>query len=83
MASRCPEQNRGVDVQGRLPLLAPMSEIAGRMAVQAGAHHLEAAQGGKGILLGGPDMVHIFEKDMYQKKFYRGEHELQSSAESV
>lgn len=41
------------DSQGRLPLLAPMSEIAGRMAVQAGAHHLEAAQGGKGILLGG------------------------------
>lgn len=41
------------DAQGRLPLLAPMSEIAGRMAVQAGAHHLEAAQGGKGILLGG------------------------------
>jgi alanine dehydrogenase len=42
-----------MDSQGRLPLLAPMSEIAGRMAVQAGAHHLEMAQGGKGILLGG------------------------------
>lgn len=42
-----------VDAQGRLPLLAPMSEIAGRMAVQAGAHHLEVAQGGKGVLLGG------------------------------
>lgn len=41
------------DAQGRLPLLAPMSEIAGRIAVQAGAHHLEMAQGGKGILLGG------------------------------
>lgn len=41
------------DSQGRLPLLAPMSEIAGRVAVQAGAHHLEAAQGGKGVLLGG------------------------------
>lgn len=41
------------DPQGRLPLLAPMSEIAGRVAVQAGAHHLEAAQGGKGVLLGG------------------------------
>ncbi len=41
------------DTQGRLPLLAPMSEIAGRMAVQAGAHHLEMAQGGKGVLLGG------------------------------
>lgn len=42
-----------MDSQGRLPLLAPMSEIAGRMAVQAGAHHLEMAQGGKGVLLGG------------------------------
>jgi alanine dehydrogenase len=41
------------DAQGRLPLLAPMSEIAGRVAVQAGAHHLEMAQGGKGLLLGG------------------------------
>ena len=38
---------------GGLPLLAPMSEVAGRMAVQAGAHYLEHAQGGKGILLGG------------------------------
>ncbi len=38
---------------GRLPLLAPMSEVAGRMAVQAGAHALERAQGGRGVLLGG------------------------------
>ncbi|MFN0090557.1 MAG: alanine dehydrogenase [Acidimicrobiales bacterium] len=38
---------------GSLPLLAPMSRIAGRMAVQAGAHYLESAQGGKGVLLGG------------------------------
>src|SRR2546428_5220823 len=38
---------------GGLPLLAPMSEVAGRMAVQAGAHFLEKAHGGKGILLGG------------------------------
>jgi alanine dehydrogenase len=38
---------------GGLPLLAPVSEIAGRMAVQAGAHFLEKAHGGKGILLGG------------------------------
>ena len=38
---------------GGLPLLAPMSEVAGRMSVQAGAHHLEKAQGGRGILLGG------------------------------
>jgi len=38
---------------GGLPLLAPMSEVAGRMSVQAGAHHLEKAQGGLGVLLGG------------------------------
>jgi len=36
-----------------LPLLAPMSEVAGRMAVQAGAHNLEKTQGGSGTLLGG------------------------------
>lgn len=38
---------------GGLPLLTPMSEVAGRMAIQAGAHCLENAQGGRGILLGG------------------------------
>ena len=38
---------------GNLPLLAPMSEVAGRMSIQAGAHHLEKAQGGLGTLLGG------------------------------
>lgn len=38
---------------GGLPLLAPMSEVAGRMAVQAGAHCLEKAHGGMGVLLGG------------------------------
>ncbi len=38
---------------GALPLLAPMSEIAGRMAAQAGAHHLERPQGGRGVLIGG------------------------------
>jgi len=38
---------------GTLPLLAPMSEVAGRMAVQVGAHHLEKSQGGMGLLLGG------------------------------
>ena len=36
-----------------LPLLAPMSEVAGRLSVQAGAHCLEKAQGGSGVLLGG------------------------------
>jgi alanine dehydrogenase len=39
--------------QGGLPLLAPMSEVAGRMAVQAGAAHLERSKGGMGLLLGG------------------------------
>jgi len=38
---------------GGLPLLAPMSEVAGRMSIQAGAHNLEKSQGGMGILLGG------------------------------
>ena len=41
------------DDRGGLPLLAPMSEVAGRMSIQAGAHALEKAQGGSGILLGG------------------------------
>ncbi len=62
-----PEQTRGLcasgatciayetveDAQGRLPLLAPMSEIAGKIATQAGAHILEKPRGGRGILLGG------------------------------
>ncbi len=41
------------DRTGALPLLAPMSEVAGRMAVQVGAHCLEKEQGGAGVLLGG------------------------------
>lgn len=41
------------DDQGGLPLLGPMSEVAGRMSIQAGAHCLEKAQGGRGVLLGG------------------------------
>lgn len=41
------------DDRGGLPLLAPMSEVAGRMSVQVGAHCLETAQGGRGVLLGG------------------------------
>jgi alanine dehydrogenase len=62
-----PEQARGLiesdcvaiayetvtDDQGGLPLLKPMSEVAGRMAIQAGAHALEKAQGGLGVLLSG------------------------------
>jgi alanine dehydrogenase len=38
---------------GALPLLKPMSEVAGRMSIQVGAHYLEKEQGGRGILLGG------------------------------
>ena len=41
------------DNQGKLPLLAPMSAVAGRMSIQAGAHSLEKNQKGRGILLGG------------------------------
>jgi alanine dehydrogenase len=41
------------DMRGGLPLLAPMSEVAGRMSIQVGAHCLEKEQGGLGILLGG------------------------------
>jgi alanine dehydrogenase len=62
-----PEQTRGLcgsgataiayetveDAKGHLPLLAPMSEIAGKIATQAGAHALEKPHGGRGILLGG------------------------------
>ena len=62
-----PEQTRGLlaadcvaiayetvtDAQGGLPLLKPMSEVAGRMSIQAGAHSLEKAQGGLGVLLPG------------------------------
>jgi len=42
-----------VQVGNQLPLLAPMSEIAGRVAVQAGVHYLHRTMGGKGVLLGG------------------------------
>lgn len=45
------------DAYGGLPLLAPMSEVAGRMSIQAGAHFLEKGQGGSGILLGGVTSV--------------------------
>src|SRR5438876_8898115 len=41
------------DHRGGLPLLTPMSEVAGRMAIQVGAHYLEKMSGGRGILLGG------------------------------
>lgn len=42
-----------IDAQGRLPLLTPMSEIAGRVSIQAGAYTLQMAGGGRGVLLGG------------------------------
>jgi len=42
-----------IEVDGALPLLAPMSEVAGRMSVQVGAAALEASRGGRGVLLGG------------------------------
>ena len=42
-----------VETDTRLPLLAPMSEIAGRLAAQAGAYFLEKPLGGRGLLLGG------------------------------
>jgi len=41
------------ETDGSLPLLAPMSEVAGRMSIQIGAQYLEKSQGGRGILLGG------------------------------
>jgi alanine dehydrogenase len=41
------------DNNGRLPLLTPMSEVAGRMSIQVGAHYLEKAHGGRGVLMGG------------------------------
>jgi alanine dehydrogenase len=50
------------DEQGRLPLLTPMSEVAGRMSIQEGAKYLERPQMGRGILLGGVpgvDPAHI------------------------
>src|SRR5215831_595493 len=43
---------------GSLPLLAPMSEVAGRMAPQVGAHHLQREGGGRGVLLGGVSGVY-------------------------
>ncbi|MGJ8679931.1 alanine dehydrogenase [Paraglaciecola sp.] len=51
--STCIAYETVTDNYHTLPLLAPMSEVAGRMAVQAGAHYLEKAQGGNGTLLAG------------------------------
>ncbi len=41
------------NAEGHLPLLTPMSEVAGRMAVQVGAHYLQKPEGGRGVLMGG------------------------------
>ena len=51
--STCIAYETVTDLRGGLPLLAPMSEVAGRMSVQVGAHCLEKEQGGQGVLLGG------------------------------
>ena len=51
--STCIAYETVTDGQGRLPLLAPMSEVAGRMSIQAGAMCLEKSHGGSGVLLGG------------------------------
>ena len=51
--ARCIAYETVVDEEGRLPLLAPMSEVAGKIATQAGAFMLEKPLGGRGILLGG------------------------------
>ncbi|HIG43596.1 MAG: alanine dehydrogenase [bacterium] len=51
--STCIAYETVTDGMGRLPLLAPMSEVAGRMSVQAGALCMEKSHGGRGILLGG------------------------------
>jgi len=51
--SICVAYETVTDDRGGLPLLAPMSEVAGRMSIQAGAHALEREAGGRGVLLGG------------------------------
>lgn len=51
--STCIAYETVTDAMGRLPLLAPMSEVAGRMSIQAGAMCLEKSHGGRGVLLGG------------------------------
>jgi alanine dehydrogenase len=51
--SACIAYETVTDNDGKLPLLAPMSAVAGRMSIQAGAHSLEKNQKGRGLLLGG------------------------------
>src|SRR3546814_5996305 len=52
-AAPCIAYETVTGARGGLPLLKPMSEVAGRMSVQVGAHYLEKEQGGRGVLLGG------------------------------
>jgi len=52
-AATCIAYETVTSQSGALPLLKPMSEVAGRMSVQVGAHYLEKEQGGRGVLLGG------------------------------
>jgi len=52
-SSTCIAYETITDDNNRLPVLMPMSEIAGRMSIQSGAHHLEKTQGGSGVLISG------------------------------
>ena len=64
------------DAKGRLPLLAPMSEIAGKIATQAGAFMLEKPLGGRGILLGGVPGVAAGQRDGDRRRRRRHERRL-------
>ena len=64
------------DDNGRLPLLAPMSAVAGRMSVQAGAHCLEKNQSGRGLLLGGAPEHHLTKVLFHFDFFLNNEHRL-------
>ncbi len=75
------------DKNGRLPLLAPMSAVAGRMSVQAGAHCLEKNQKGRGILLGGAPggepaevVIPIFRGRKGMRRFFSGANKPSSSS---
>ncbi len=56
------------DARGRLPLLAPMSEVAGKIATQAGAFMLEKPLGGRGLLLGGVPGVAAGQGDGHRRR---------------
>src|SRR5260370_842442 len=73
------------DKGGGLPLLAPMSEVAGRMSVQVGAHCLEKEQGGMGILLGGVTVIDRSLPRLYELDLQFGSqlHTLFSTVETI